>query len=532
MKNFFITVMLLLLAATVTHAQIVGPNARAKREYKKQRTAAIQEGFEIVPFPGEFPTDVEQPVAKRDGTMADPSNWGSVLLNQNAVWADILAKWKAPVHIRIVDTSPGANHPFLQKGQTKGQSFTSVKDDTDKNGHGTHCTGIIAILLKPAIDKGLVTFENDQILSASGSGNFNDFATCEETLLAQDKTMLQSGKQVVVSCSFGGGTAKVDAVEAAMKKHYDIGVPYLIANGNTGGEGINYPGNSAYAIPCASLEQSLKHANYSTYGVGAFGAMPGSGIYSTWLNGQYATLSGTSMATPALAAITAVAKGLYPELNTNERLKQYLSWIATDLETTGWDKYTGYGVQYIIAIASKNPKDMPATPPVNPPNPPNPPVTPPTDSIPVHAVRNLQFTLELNRTLYWDIAGAAAAKPSAVPATTYKVTKKMLSAAAMKPITVTTITVQVNNSKTTADFEYKRLKKNLEWYATNRGFGLKPGSDNADALYWIAYFAEMIIDAQRPTAERQDINILKISGKDAGGNPVEFDAANLLHWLK
>jgi subtilisin family serine protease len=82
---------------------------------------------------------------------------------------------------------------------------------------------------------------------------------------------------------------------------------------------------------------------------------PGVSVYSTWKNGGYATLSGTSMAAPHVSAAAAVVWSADPS-KTNVEIRAALQQTALDLGTPGRDNAYGYGVvQAADAIAFLDP---------------------------------------------------------------------------------------------------------------------------------------------------------------------------------
>lgn len=493
-----------------------------RRAYNANLEELKKDTFDILPQPGEHVISVAPMAQRRDGTFAAPTNWGATEISKGINWTEVLAKWKTPVFVRIDDTGSFSDHSFLQKGQVRGQSFTSVKDPVDLNGHGTHCAGIITIILKPAIDAGLVNFGLYQILGSNGAGNFQWFADCENALLDQTKTNLAKGTRTVISCSFGGNSAPIQSVERAMEAQTKQGAVYVVANGNTGApNNVQYPGKSQYAIGCAALAQNLTRASYSSQGPETWAAMPGSNINSTYLNNTEAVLSGTSMATPALAAVTALAIGVHgPKLPDYLAVKKFLEWCAQDLPPAGKDDGTGWGIEYIKAIVEKDPANIPGNPggptPPNPPNPPTPPVTvfPPAP-----------FTYVFGGyTVVWD--NAATATEEVRP---FKVSKKVLANIAAKPVKITKIEVEGITTMSEPE-ELKRTKANIDWMLTNRGFMLPPGDTYADCLRWVPFFTEMILETQR--SPKQVIRVTRIEGESDKGEQFVLTDKQLKHFNK
>ena len=84
-------------------------------------------------------------------------------------------------------------------------------------------------------------------------------------------------------------------------------------------------------------------ASFSSVGPEVELAAPGASVLSTWKDGGYNTISGTSMATPhvsGVAALTWEANSLL----TNVEVRALLQSTADDLGAVGKDDYFGYGL--------------------------------------------------------------------------------------------------------------------------------------------------------------------------------------------
>ena len=80
----------------------------------------------------------------------------------------------------------------------------------------------------------------------------------------------------------------------------------VMAAGNNGADANrNLPGcvNGTRVYTVGALNCSKSCASYSNWGTSVDWAAVGSGVYSTYKNKGYATLSGTSMASPVVAGI-------------------------------------------------------------------------------------------------------------------------------------------------------------------------------------------------------------------------------------
>jgi subtilisin len=495
-------------------------NAQTNRSLKRGYTANLKElqkdTFDILPQPWEYPSDVTTGVSKRDGTRVLVSNWGADALRLNELRGRIIAECKKPVHIRIVDTGFDTDHTQLTAGKRTGANYTTDPNGVDINGHATHCTGIIFAqdfgICYDLAKLGIVTWEMNKILSNTGSGSFAWFETCEKAQRAKDELRKAAGTRTIVSASFGGSTPALTGVEAAMKANTALGTVYIVAAGNTGTTGVQYPAHSQYAIACASLDQSLTRSSYSTMGAQVWAAQAGRGIQSTWPNNKFATLSGTSMATPFLAGCTAIALSkwgdLLPDYNA---VKSYIATISQDIAPTGKDDATGYGFSLIQKILDTKPNGT------------TPPPPPPIDTIPVRELRTLSFVFTGKYPMYWSAAGSTVnrvTKPHV-----FKVGKA--KAQALNLLTVNRIEVSVN-STTTANVQEAQILDALNTlvFSGGRGLGLPSNSDYADAAYWSAYFTELLVYSQYK--HKINLVVTRIEATD-GKNNIVFTGGQLKH---
>lgn len=266
------------------------------------------------------------------------------------------------IDIAIIDTGIDTDHPELNVAGgihyysvTSGppKSRVSFPDDNydDDNGHGTHVAGIVAARDN---EEGVVGVAPGarlwavKVLDSAGYGSLSD------VIAGVDWVTLRSNEIEIVNMSLGvQGTSP--SLRTAIQNSVAKGLVYVVAAGNEWRDVYGADktlGTSDDTIPAAYPEVATISAMADSDGQpGGLGAdtswgiygkddaywhpsnnssavdasnpvfspggaidlmMPGADIYSTYMGGGYATMSGTSMAAPhaaGLAALHIAAKG-------------------------------------------------------------------------------------------------------------------------------------------------------------------------------------------------------------------------------
>lgn len=329
------------------------------RDLRKNQAALDGDEWDIVLPPEELvPVQLynELPPASAD-------NWGARILLPEALRARIKSECTYPVILKVADTGVSVDHPDL-KGTFRlpGSNYTTSDTEDDRQGHGTHVAGIAVArqfgLARDLADAGLLRLKSVKVLSDKGQGSFGWVANAIRTERAQDVAFIDQGGYVVYNGSLGGGTAVVESVDVELEKSTAEGVIFVFAAGNSGRE-VMYPALSKYTMATASLDENLRVSAYSSRGKEITWAMPGRNITSTYPGGRYATLSGTSMASPFGAAEVCLALSKWgPKLRSYLEVRDYLEELAEDLGEPGHDDLYGAGITYVSKILDTDPDDV------------------------------------------------------------------------------------------------------------------------------------------------------------------------------
>jgi subtilisin len=249
--------------------------------------------------------------------------------------------------VAVLDSGVDLSHPDLNA--VEGTNCVSPgTPPSDEDGHGTHVAGTIGARND---GRGVVGVAPGtkiyavKVLDGSGQGSESQVLCGIDWVTATRSDSDPSNDIAVANLSLGGpgdpvtgcdGTA--DPLHRAICASTRAGVTYVVAAGNDAREFDNSttpdvpaaypevlavtamsdsdgtPGGAGGAPACRIDEPDDRYAGFSNFASTAGGAAhtvagPGVCIRSTWLGGGYATLSGTSMASPHLAGAVALCLG-------------------------------------------------------------------------------------------------------------------------------------------------------------------------------------------------------------------------------
>jgi thermitase len=249
-----------------------------------------------------------------------------------------LSKGTEDVIVAVVDTGVQADHPDLQgKLLTGYNSLANGSTPDDDVGHGTHVAGIIGALVNNSEGVAGISWYNKilpvKALDSSGAGT--TYSVAEGIIWAAD-----NGAKVI-NLSLGN-YADSEFLHDAIRYAYDKDIVIVSAAGNDNTERPGYPAAYPEVLAVAATNSGTEKASFSNYGDYIDVAAPGESIASTYPDGQYAALSGTSMSSPHVAALAGLIRSINPELSNTEVMK-LMTDNAIDLGTPGHDIYYGWG---------------------------------------------------------------------------------------------------------------------------------------------------------------------------------------------
>ncbi|MBI3652476.1 MAG: S8 family serine peptidase [Acidobacteria bacterium] len=195
----------------------------------------------------------------------------------------------------------------------------------DDNNHGTHTTGTIGAVGNNSLGVVGVNWNVKLMALKTHASDGNSTAATVIAAFNYVTMMKNRGINIRVTSNSWGGAPEAGSYDQALKDAIDAagnaGVLNVFAAGNDNRDidvNPSYPAsyNSPSIIAVASSTSTDTRSGFSNWGATSVDvAAPGSSIISTFPNNTYATISGTSMATPHVAGAAALLVGLNPNLS-------------------------------------------------------------------------------------------------------------------------------------------------------------------------------------------------------------------------
>lgn len=298
----------------------------------------------------------------------DPADYGGAFDQQYApqqvnapeAWDYLNGRCGENPTVAVIDTGVATDHPDLA-GQVTDNGYDFGANDEDPTpgdrpieGHGTHVAGIVAASHTEGAAFGVSDADIMPIKVFGGSPKAFGHTVADALQYAADNGADIANLSIGGTGAFGLTT---ETVRRAVEYSIEHGMLPIAAAGNAGEIPIQYPAAHPKVVGVSALGPEADLATFTNRGLRVDVCGPGVEVLSAFpgkylQDGQkpYLRVSGTSMASPAVAGVAALGLAANPDLSPLE-LQNYLKATASDLGLP--TRQQGAGLADAFALARK-----------------------------------------------------------------------------------------------------------------------------------------------------------------------------------
>lgn len=300
-------------------------------------------------------------------SLAERKNYGHEIHNVPEAW---LKTQGEGVKVSVIDTGLPI-HRDLDSQIEDYANFTNDPVEDSKQGHSSHVSGIIAA---KEDNEGVVGLApKSRLLIAKALG---DDGSGDDVMLGKAIDWSVEKGADIINMSLGAPAEfekYFQHTKEAMARAYEKGVVLICASGNESAKKVGVPARFDQAIAIGAITKKKEKAYFSNTGDTLDFVGAGVNIISTFKNNSYASLSGTSMATPQLAALSALIiaehrnsdRNHRTPINSPEDVKEHIRKICIDLGNDGFDNDYGWGLPVYGSVEEPLPPQPPKNPQFN-----------------------------------------------------------------------------------------------------------------------------------------------------------------------
>ena len=261
------------------------------------------------------------------------------------------------VTIAVIDGPVDTSNPALKGANITDKSRCTIQDSPEGVRHATEmATILVSPITGVAPDATLYTYQSSTDGTIS-NGSCDSNGDRLNTIAALINQAVEDGAQIIsISQSVSESSNELKwAVTNAITK--GVIIVNSAGNGATD-DNITQLGRYSGVVGVSAINSDGTFASYSSWGDGVVTAAFG-GPYTTYdvNTGEPVTVHGTSISTPLVAGMLALARQKWPDATTNQILQLL---VHTGLNPDhDWNKYTGYGAAALGSLVNQDPSQYP-----------------------------------------------------------------------------------------------------------------------------------------------------------------------------
>lgn len=272
-------------------------------------------------------------LAPNDPYYVSNMEWHLPKIGAPEAWT--LTTGSSTIVMAILDSGVENSHPDLSGKIVSGWNVMDNNSDTsDLHGHGTAVAGQAAAIGNNGVGVAGLAWGCRLLPIRVADSNANTTTS----LIASGLVYAADHGARVANISFDVAWSIV--LLESEKYFYSKGGVITVAAGNS--SRFESSGDNPYILAISATDQNDALATFSNTGNNIDLAAPGVNILTTYLQGTYASGTGTSASAPLVAAASALILSVNPAL-TPADVQNILKQTADDLGAPGWDPSFGTG---------------------------------------------------------------------------------------------------------------------------------------------------------------------------------------------
>jgi subtilisin family serine protease len=260
------------------------------------------------------PNDLGPNTTNTSGTSPSNNQWALWRIQAQQAWD--LGTGDANIIVAVTDDAILTTHPDLQNKLVLPHDATTGTNNPNPCGsnngnHGTHVSGTVGAQTNNGVGVASIGF-NVSVMPVK-IGNCNNQLThgFDGIIYAAD-----NGAHVINMSWGGGGFSNYG--QNVCNYAWNQGSILVAAAGNNNQSTVFYPAGYNNVIAVASTTPTDAKSSFSQFGTWINISAPGSNIRSTYATSAYASISGTSMASPHVAGLVGLLKATAPNATNTD----------------------------------------------------------------------------------------------------------------------------------------------------------------------------------------------------------------------
>jgi len=221
---------------------------------------------------------------------------------------------------------------------------------TSLHWHGTFIAGIIAA--RPGAQPIVGVAPGVRVMDVRFLDSENEFSTADWRRFSEAVEYAVNNGADIINLSVFAHDRPPRVFEATLEAAARRGVLIVGLSGNSGTEGVLYPGRYDWVQAVGATTEKDDWAGFSTHGAEVFVCAPGAHVVSFVPGGGTSTRSGTSFAAAHVSGTLALILSAHPGISAAQALDA-LRETALDLGPQGFDPYFGHGLIDAFAAVAR-----------------------------------------------------------------------------------------------------------------------------------------------------------------------------------